>query len=207
MTAMILDPKLESELIAQRAAWGGDRFDEVWEGVYMMSPLADDEHQELVSQFVAAIHNVLGSNSPFKLRPGVNVSDRETDWKQNYRCPDVVVFAPDTTAKNCGTFWFGGPDFAVEITSPHDRSRDKFEFYAKVKVRELLIVDRDRWALEMYRLDGQELRLEGSSSLADGNRLTSNVLGVTLHLIPGRPDQSRPAIEVTKVDGGQSWIV
>ena len=52
-----------------------------------------------------------------------------------------------------GTFWYGGPDFAVEVISPFDRSRKKFEFYARVGVRELLLVNRKPWSLELYRLD------------------------------------------------------
>lgn len=94
----------------------------------MMSPLADDEHQEFQCALGAVFIGVLAGDARFKVRCGVNVSDQESDWKQNYRCPDVVVFAPDTAAKNCGTYWLGGPDFAVEITSPHDRSREKLDF-------------------------------------------------------------------------------
>ena len=45
MTALINDPKLEEKLIAKRQAAGADKFDEVWDGVYVMSPLANDEHQ------------------------------------------------------------------------------------------------------------------------------------------------------------------
>jgi Uma2 family endonuclease len=95
----------------------------------------------------------------------------------------------------------------VEITSPHDRSRDKLDFYGQVGTRELLIVDRDRWVLEMYRLDGRKLKLDSSSSREDGNRLLSNVLGMTLRLIPGRADQTRPAIEVARLNGLQKWII
>ena len=92
-----------------------------------------------------------------KVMAGVNVSDREHGWKKNYRCPDVVVFLNHTKAVDCDTFWFGGPDFAVEIASPGDRSREKLEFYAKVGTRELLLVDRKPWSLELYRLDGEKL--------------------------------------------------
>ena len=28
---------------AERRAWGGDRFDEVWDGVYVMSPIANNQ--------------------------------------------------------------------------------------------------------------------------------------------------------------------
>ncbi|MCC7335769.1 MAG: hypothetical protein IT422_11770 [Pirellulaceae bacterium] len=44
MPAMILDPQLQRELIAQRALTGADRYDEVWEGVTMLSPMANNQH-------------------------------------------------------------------------------------------------------------------------------------------------------------------
>jgi Uma2 family endonuclease len=203
MATMILDPELERELRDQRAAWGGDRFDEVWEGIYIMSPLADNEHQEIAMRLGAAIRAAIGWDSPIKILPGANISDRQDAWEFNYRCPDVLAFAPNTKAKDCGTHWYGGPDFAVEITSPHDRSREKLEFYGKVGVTELLLIDRKKWTLEFYRLRGKELELEGTSSVKDGKRLASRVLGVTFRLVAG---EHRPAIEVT-LGGSQSWLV
>jgi len=60
----------------------------------------------------------------------------------------------------------GGPDFAVEILNPGDRTPEKLPFYASVNVRELLVVDRDPWSLELFRLcDGQCYRSERLSSL------------------------------------------
>jgi Uma2 family endonuclease len=204
MATMILDPELAQQLIAERAACGGDRFDEVWEGTYMMSPLANNEHQEIQSGLCAAIRNALGWQSPFLILSGANISDREVDWEYNYRCPDVVVLAPDTKAKNCNTHWCGGPDFAVEITSPHDRSRDKFDFYGAVGVGELLLVDRNNWTLEFYRLRKETLTLEAVSSVDDANRIVSRVLQVTFRLLAG---PSRPIIEVQRASGGESWLI
>ncbi len=53
---LIEDPRLEKELIAQRQAWGADHHDEVWEGVYFMAPLPNNEHQELVYNLAVALH-------------------------------------------------------------------------------------------------------------------------------------------------------
>ncbi len=204
MATMILDAELERELIAQRAAWGGDRFDEVWEGTYMMSPLADNEHQELQSRLAAAIQQCLGWNSAFRILCGANITDQQDDWTRNYRCPDVLVFSPNCQAKNCGTHWFGGPDFAVEITSPNDRSREKLDFYSKVSVRELLIIDRSIWKLGLYRNTGNQLTLAEESSLTTAGQTHSQVLGIALRLVAG-PD--RPRIEVTSQQSGQTWLV
>jgi Uma2 family endonuclease len=207
MATIILDPELERDLRDQRAAWGGDRFDEVWEGIYIMSPLADNEHQEIASQLCAAIRAAVGWGNPIKILPGANVSDREDGWEFNYRCPDVLAFVPNTKAKNCGTHWCGGPDFAVEITSPHDRSREKLEFYGKVGVLELLLVDRAKWQLEFYSLAGNQLKLDGSSTVKGSDPSESKILGVTFRLVPPKGDQDRPAIEVRHRASGQTWLI
>jgi Uma2 family endonuclease len=204
MAMLVLDPNIQRDMIARRQAWGVDQHDEVWEGTYVMSPMADNEHQEIQMRLASAIQMASGWKSPFKVYGEVNVSDQEDEWEHNYRVPDVVVVSPNTKAKDCGRFWFGGPDFVVEITSPHDRSRDKFDFYAKVQVQELVILDRGSWSLELYRLTHDELRLEGLANLANGQAITSNVLGLTMRLVPG---EKRPLIEVAPAAGGQTWLV
>src|SRR5438105_4309211 len=129
MAVLVTDPFLEEDLRAGRRACGADRIDEVWEGVYFMPPLPNDEHQEIQGRLVVALTGTLGWDSLAKIRPGVNVSDRAEGWQHNYRAPDVVVFLPSNPAVNHRTHWQGGPDFLVEILSPHDRSRDKLAFY------------------------------------------------------------------------------
>ena len=47
MVALITDPNLEDRLVAQRRADGTDKYDEVWEGMYVMAPMANNEHQDL----------------------------------------------------------------------------------------------------------------------------------------------------------------
>ena len=204
MALMVLDPTLEEQLKAERAAWGGDRFDEVWEGVYMMAPLANNEHQDLQAGLAAALRLALGWDSPARIQPGANVSDREDDWKQNYRCPDVVVVLPASTARDCDTHWLGGPDFCVEIASPGDRSRDKLEFYGNIGVRELLLIDRHPWAMELYRLSQDRLELVARADASRVATLKSDVVPVSFRLVPGAP---RPKIEISHNDGVQCWIV
>ncbi len=91
----------------------------------MMTSMPNDEHQEIASRLTLIFEEVVGWPGLAKVRPGVNVSDRKSDWKQNYRVPDVAVFMNDGLAQNCDTYWLGGPDFAVEILSPDDRTRQK----------------------------------------------------------------------------------
>jgi Uma2 family endonuclease len=204
MALLVTDPSLEERLIAERQASGGDRFDEVWEGTYVMAPLPNDEHQDIQSGLSTIFKIVVQWTGAGLVRSGVNVSDRDEGWEHNYRCPDVVVFMNGTSARNCDTHWVGGPDFAVEIRSPGDRTRDKLPFYASVNVRELLIVERRPWSLELYRLAEGELARVGASTADDGATLTSDVIPLSFRLIPASP---RPTIEVEHRETAQRWSV
>ena len=116
----------------------------------------------------------------------------------------MAVFLTDNPAERCGAFWYGGPDFAIEIVSPEDRSRDKLEFYASVGVRELLLVDHDPWKLELYRLQDGRLVEAGQSTLEDSTALASEVVPLSWRLVSGK---DRPGIEIVHADGEQRWVV
>ncbi len=198
MAVLVLDPEDQRAMIARRRRLGIDRYDEVWEGTYLMSPMANDEHQELIQQFISilGVHADLPAGT--KVRPGVNISDRVEGWKKNYRCPDVVVFLPDTTAVCHDVFWHGGPDFAVEVRSRGDRTRRKLPFYASVGTREVLVVDRNPWRLQLYRLADGRMISAGVSTLENHESLPSAVLPLTFRLIAG---PERPVIDVAHADG------
>lgn len=204
MATMINDPVFEEELRADRAARGADHYDEVWEGVYFMSPLANDEHQMIVNAFAYIFQDVFGWPPQADVRPGINVSDRIDDWTQNYRVPDVAVFLKETSAVNHDTFWFGGPDFAVEIVSPGDQARKKLKFYGNVGTRELLIVDRNPWQLELFRLNGDKLVSAGVSTEGGEGVLAATVLPFTFRLISG---DERPQIDVRHSASEKSWVI
>jgi Uma2 family endonuclease len=203
MALIVHDPLIEADLKRQRAASGADRFDEVWNGVYFVSPQPNDEHQDLVTELIVALHAVIVDANLGKVRPSVNVSDRDQDWTDNYRCPDVAVFLDGTKALNRGSHWLGGPDFAIEILSPGDRAREKLEFYASVGVRELLIIDRDPWGLELYRLDGNRLGLVGRIEVGAAVALRSEVIPLFFGILPS---EERPSIVASHRDG-RGWQI
>ncbi len=70
----------------------------------------------------------------------------------------------------------GGPDFLVEIESPGDDTEEKVPFYAKIGVRELLIIHRDKRTPRLLRLEGEELVLVPPSLFEGKNWLVSEVL-------------------------------
>jgi Uma2 family endonuclease len=199
-----LDPKDFQSILRRRRFMGADRFDEVWNGVYVMAPNADNVHQKLATRLATVIDHAFGSVQEIAILAGGNVTDQEENWTKNYRVPDVLVFLPGNPAQDRGTHYLGGPDFAVEIVSKRDRSRKKFDFYAKVGVRELLIVDRNPWSLELYREQEGKLGLVGRSEPSRSEELTSTVLPLTFRLLPGDP---RPRIEATRPEDGQTWLI
>jgi hypothetical protein len=205
MTMIVLDPSEQRRLKRERALTGADCFDEVWDGVYMMSPLVNNEHQFLALELAHVIRAVVNVPRDGLVFAGCNVSDRETGWKKNYRCPDVAVFLTGNSAQDCGTHWFGGPDFAAEVVSPGDRSRDKPDFYAGVGVRELLIIDRKPWRLELYRLNPR-MRRPTKASPKQPTLLRSAVLPLTFS-IRGQKPKPRPEIVIATSAGGQTWLV
>lgn len=205
MTMVVLDPFIARQYLDQRRASGNDRWDEVWDGVYMLMPNPNIEHQEIAGRLMMLVLGPLVESPGLgHVYQGVNVSDRRDEWTRNYRCPDVAVYLDGNPAEPIGAYWLGGPDFAVEIVSPDDRSRDKLGFYASVGVRELLLVDRGPWALELHRLEEGRLALVGTSRVGEPGWLGSEVLPIRFRLAAG---EGRPRIEVERAGGAEHWLV
>jgi Uma2 family endonuclease len=208
MSTLINDPTVEPQIqaiIARRREIGADHHDEVWEGVYFMSPAPNNRHQDLVGKLTAILQDVIGWPELGEVHPGVNVSDRETNWRENYRVPDVTVFLKGTTARNCDTHWLGGPDFLIEIASLGDRSHEKLPFYAGVGVREALIINRHPWQLELYRLEAGELRLVSVATVQNTIVLAPEVVPLTFALELGDPP--RIAVVHTAAGSGKHWLL
>jgi Uma2 family endonuclease len=121
---LIPDVNVSADIIEDRRARGIDHHDEVWEGVYVMSPAANNEHQKLIARLTSILVEVIDQAGHGESFPGVNVTDRHDNWQKNFRCPDVVAFLKGNTAQNRDTHWLGGPDFAIEIVNPYDRARE-----------------------------------------------------------------------------------
>lgn len=202
MVAIIADRSLEDRLRAERERTGADRYDEVWEGVYVMNPLPDNEHQRLVHRFEMVFGELLERDGLGEVFRRVNLTDREDDWKSDFRGPDVAVFLKDTQAENLVTHWRGPADLLVEIVSRGDRTREKIAFYSRLGVRELLLVDRDPWSLELYRCQQGQLLLVGQSTEIDSAMLGSSIVPAEFRLGPGT---GRPSIQVTHPPTGRHW--
>ena len=106
----------------------------------------------------------------------INISEPGT-WPDNYRIPDLVLLTPQRFDIDRNEYFDGGPDAVVEIHSPGDEAYEKLDFYAKVGVREVWVIERDTKRPEIYELVGDEYRAREAS--AEG-WLKSEVAGVEL---------------------------
>jgi Uma2 family endonuclease len=202
MAATILDPRLEERLIAERRAAGIDQFDEVWDGVYVMAPWPNDEHQEIATFLSHLLFELVQMPKHGKVRQGINLSDRPEEWTKNFRVPDVVAFLNDGTGVCYDTFWTGGPDFAVEIVSEGEDPEAKLAFYGGLGTRELLVIERDPWQLQLFGPEPQVMRLLQQTT-AGGNPIVSSVLGLQFHL-----RRSAEALELrVEHPDGRSWTL
>lgn len=202
MTTVIHDMLTAERWKAERAMSGADRHDEVWENIYVVAPVPNHEHQLLIGRFTRVLGEVISDADAGDVLPGENVSDRVCGWETNFRVPNVAVFLNSTSAVNHDHFWCGGPDFLIENVSPQGQTRNKLGFYGAIGTREVLIVDRDPWHLELFRHDGRSLAPCSTGSAVDGNLVESAVVGLTIRLLRGA---ERPRFEVIHTTSRKSW--
>jgi Uma2 family endonuclease len=200
----IHDRNQVKQIIRDRQRRGIDKYDEVWEGVYVMPPLANNPHQRLVGSLTPVYLEVVPRERGDVL-PGANVSDRRVHWEKNFRCPDIVVVLKGGRAVDCGTHWFGGPDFLTEVKSPGDDTDEKIPFYSRIHVRELLIIHRDTRQLRLLRHDGRALMDVEPTRFKGKEWLISEVLPLAFRLITLRGE---PMTEIRRTDAvSDKWIV
>jgi len=147
MRALQLD--VPPALLEQRRKMGGDRFDEVWEGILHMAPSPSATHQRMETKLLLAL-------APIARRRGLEVFvefglvDPPRGW-YDYRQPDVCVVRPVDVSERAVE---GRAELVIEILSPDDESREKLPFYARVGVREVWLLDPKTYALEVHALRG-----------------------------------------------------
>jgi hypothetical protein len=71
-------------------------------------------------------------------------------------------------------------------------------------VKELLLVDRQPWRLEPYRLQGDRLVCEATAQPDDEQPLSSNVVPLTFGLVS---QSDRPHIKVSHTASDKIWLV
>ncbi len=137
--------EVDERLLEERRRKGLDVFDEMWEGVLHMVPPAGGPHQGLGGELFMILHplaqrrGLVVRYETGLFRPGVN---------DDYRVPDLLVATRERLTDRGVD---GAAELVVEILSPNDESYVKLDWYARLGVREMLILDPDSLAVELYR--------------------------------------------------------
>ena len=163
--------EVPEHLLQERSRLGHDRRDEMWEGVLHMVPQPLSSHQLLGARLLVALtpaadaRGLLASYETSLFRPGTEQSD--------YRVPDLFVARPEFVSERGIE---GRDELVIEILSPGDESHEKLPFYARVGCQEVLLIDRDTLALELY--------VRGEARPA-GDAVTLESLGVRIERVDG----------------------
>lgn len=140
MTELLLRGPAADELIARRRQLGIDTYDEVWDGVYHVTPAGNGEHGALQGGLMALLR---GARPAGTAATGpINLGD-----ERNYRVPDVALVARDQLDR----VWLPSALLVGEVLSPDDDTYDKFDHYEAHGVEEILVVDPRRQCVEIWQ--------------------------------------------------------
>ena len=147
MPTLVLDPQPAelAALIERRRRLGQDLFDEVWDGVLHMNPAPAGGHAR-VDQQLAEVLGALARQAGLTATGPFNLGEGEYD----YRVPDRGLHREWTDR-----VWYPTAALVVEIVSPADESYQKLAFYAARGVDEVVLVDREKRAVDWLRLAGE----------------------------------------------------
>jgi Uma2 family endonuclease len=140
-----------SSLLEERKRAGADRWDEMWEGVLHMSPAPSREHQDFLDELKSWILAHWARPSGGRVHREVNLAS-VGGWPHDYRIPDLLLLTADRFHTDHNAYFEGPPLIVVELHSPEDESYDKLDFYARLGVPEVWIIDRDTRRPEVFEL-------------------------------------------------------
>jgi Uma2 family endonuclease len=132
--------EVAEDVILRRQMLGLDLFDEVWDGVYHMAPAPHGRHGGVEFK-LAAILGPQAERAGLRGSGPCNIGD-----PNNYRVPDVTFFVADAPELN----FHPTAEVVVEIVSPGDGSRLKYDFYFRAGLKEVVIVDPQPRTVEWF---------------------------------------------------------
>ncbi len=145
-------------LIEARRANGQDVRDEVWEGVYHMSPFAESGHGEVEMSLGSVLR-------PYAAKAGLMVTGPfNMGEPDDYRIPDLAV-----RARGVRGVYLASAEIIGEVLSPGDETFAKFGFYFTHGVSEVLVADPSARTVQIL--------VRGHTSFEEA--ATSATLGVT----------------------------
>jgi hypothetical protein len=164
MSSAVLFRQRTAELdawLALRRAHGADRYDEVWEGVYVVNPVPKLGHAEIAGELWLAMRPSARA-AGLKIVQEVNVGRPD-----DFRIPDVTVLPGDADPN---LVYHPVAVIAVEILSPHERGDEKLPFYLAQGLREVAVVDWPKRSLRWF--------VAGADGWVESDR--SEVLGLAV---------------------------
>ncbi len=102
MVILLLNSHEQKNVIRRHKESDCDRFDEVWDNIYAVSPNPDLEHQGVGTALATILTIAIEWAGLGHVFQAVNVSDREDDWEHNYCIPCVAVDLQGNPARACG---------------------------------------------------------------------------------------------------------
>ena len=134
----------------ERHRLGHDHQDEMWEGVLHMVPQPASRHQRLAHEIGAMLLPLAKAKGLLGMQEPALYSPRRDD---SWRVPELAYAGPEHVSERGIE---GRAELVVEIRSPRDETYDKLPFYAAMGCQEVLVIDRDTCAVELFSLEGSE---------------------------------------------------
>lgn len=189
MNAVWID--VPQEFLEERRQLGHDKRDELWEGELHMVPPGSFIHGSVSMDLGIALTPIAKRRELLVRLSEIGVFNPNVD--KSYRIPDVSVARPEHVSDR----GFEGAELVIEVLSPNDESRKKFDFYARIGVREVWLVEPKTRETELYALRADRTGYDSIPFVA--GIATSAVLGITLEIIDG------PLLRLR--DGGESYEI
>ncbi len=176
--------------LEERRRFGHDKKDELWEGVLHMSPSPTPVHNKFAVNLYNALNKIGPRHGLVAYPDATSIYAPDLD-PLSWRIPDASLVRPEQVSER----GLEGAVLAVEVLSPHDESRSKFAFYARVGLSEVWVVNPKTREPEIYTLvDGAFALL----SPVDGVH-RSPLLGITFELVAGPKLLLRDGDSVTEL--------
>ena len=112
---------------------GADRYDEVWEGRYVVAPDPHSRHGAVQIELASGCSSRWPAGSALRAVLTFNLGGPE-----DFRIPDAGLLPGPHGV------WHDTAVLVVEVLSPDDATFEKLDFYTAHGVRELLVVDPDQ---------------------------------------------------------------
>jgi Uma2 family endonuclease len=148
------------DILARRAARGLDGRDEMWDGVLHVNRVAGTAHAHLLTE-LAIVLDAEATARGLHAIWAVGFFD-PADPAGQWRVPDVVV-ARQEHVREHGVE--GPAELVVEVLWPDDESVAKLPFYARMGVRQVLIVDPFDVTFALHRLARTRYRVVSDNRL------------------------------------------